>query len=200
MRVGGLVLCGGQSRRMGSDKTWLRFGKEFLLPHMVGLVENVAAPVVVASRPGQSLPPLPPNTEVALDEVEDAGPLAGLSAGFRRLGDRCDAILVVACDHPLVSETFLRRLIDELKPSDVAIVPTYNGRNFPLLAMYRPAVRDHLDACLASRSLRVGEFVTACGARLIDGERLGDAPIIRAAFANLNDPDAYRAALRAIGK
>ncbi len=198
MKVGGLVLCGGQSRRMGSDKTWLRFGEEYLLPRIVRLVEKVAASVVVASRRDQSLPPLPAEIDVALDEVENAGPLAGLSAGFRMLGDRCDAILVVACDHPLVSETFLRRLVDELKPGDVAVVPTHNGRTFPLLAMYRPVVRDHLDACLASRSLRVGDFVTACGARLVQGERLGDAPTIRAAFANLNDPDAYHAALRAI--
>ena len=73
--VGGIVVCGGQSRRMGRPKAWLPCGAEFLLQRMVRLVGDVVSPVVVAGRRDQELPSLPAGVEIVYDRVENSGPL-----------------------------------------------------------------------------------------------------------------------------
>ena len=69
----GIVLAGGQSRRMGVLKAWLPFGPERMLPRVVRLVGEVVRPVVVAAAAGQQLPDLPSWCEVVYDQREAAG-------------------------------------------------------------------------------------------------------------------------------
>ena len=83
--VGGIVLCGGKSTRMGSPKEWLPIGEETLLQRVVRVVSHVVSPVVVATRKNQELPPLPAGVRVVHDVVEDFGPLAGIAAGMDAL-------------------------------------------------------------------------------------------------------------------
>ena len=68
--AGGLVLCGGRSRRMGADKAWLPFGEECLLQRVVRIVTEVAEPVVAAASQGQVLPPLPEGVAAVRDVHE----------------------------------------------------------------------------------------------------------------------------------
>src|SRR5437588_762021 len=58
MIVGGIVLCGGQSKRMGQPKAWLPFGDELMLPRVVRLLGGAVRPRVVVAAPDQDLPPL----------------------------------------------------------------------------------------------------------------------------------------------
>ena len=69
-RVGGIVLCGGQSKRMGRPKTWLPFGSELMLPRVVRLLREAVDPVVVVAAPDQEVPPLPDEVTIVRDEVE----------------------------------------------------------------------------------------------------------------------------------
>src|SRR5579871_4934557 len=84
-RVGGIVLCGGRSSRMGRPKAWLPFGDELMLPRVVRVLRAVVDPVVVVAAPGQDVPPLPPDVEIVRDEIEGKGPLGGLAAGLAAL-------------------------------------------------------------------------------------------------------------------
>ena len=70
-KLGGLVLCGGHSKRMGIAKAWLPFGPERMLPRVVRLLSEAVAPIVVVAAQGQQLPDLPPGTTVARDQRSD---------------------------------------------------------------------------------------------------------------------------------
>src|SRR5437764_7598096 len=100
MRVGGIILCGGQSKRMGRPKAWLPFGGELMLPRVVRLLGEAVAPVVVVAAPGQDVPPLPAGVRVVRDEREARGPLQGLAAGLDALQGVADAAYVSSCDVP----------------------------------------------------------------------------------------------------
>ena len=51
MRVAGIVLRGGQSRRMGQPKAWLPFGGETMLARVVRILGGVVDPIVVVASP-----------------------------------------------------------------------------------------------------------------------------------------------------
>lgn len=197
--VGGLVLCGGRSRRMQADKAWLPFGEEYLLQRVVRIVKEIAGPVVVAASQGQVLPPLPEGVAVARDVYENAGPLAGLSVGLAALEDSCDTTLVVACDHPLITPGFLASLLRCLGSEDSAIVPRHGDRHYALLAAYRVSVRRYVEANLEARRYRLTDFIKACNATMIDVADLCNDAVDTGVFMNVNEPTAYERALEVLG-
>ena len=85
IRVGGIVLCGGESRRMGRAKAWLPFGDETMLQRVVRLLTENVHPLVVVAAPGQELPTIP--TEVTVVRDTHIGPGATQCGELRRCGD-----------------------------------------------------------------------------------------------------------------
>ena len=73
MNCGALILCGGESRRMGEPKAWLPFGRERMLQRVARLVAVAAEPIVVVAGPNQQLPPLPGASESFAIRSADAG-------------------------------------------------------------------------------------------------------------------------------
>jgi molybdopterin-guanine dinucleotide biosynthesis protein A len=196
--VGGIVLFGGGSRRMGRPKAALPFGDETLLGRVVRVVSTVVRPVAVAGRRDQAVPHLPSDVMVVHDAVENAGPLAGVAAGFGALAGRCDAAFVSSCDHPLLEASLIRRLIDRLGEAP-AVVPRHEGHLHPLLAVYRLETADLLNEMLAGGELRAHEFARRCRAREIASDELRECDPDLCSLMNLNDPAAYERALRLLG-
>ena len=198
LKIGGVVLCGGHSRRMGASKSWLEFNGEHLLPRMVRIVSGVASPVVVAARAGQSLPPLPSEVGVVYDEIENAGPLAGLAMGMKELAGACDAVFVTSCDHPLLRPKFVERLVD-LLGDHPAIVPTHDGFVHALTAIYRVDTLSTLKELLEAGQRRAGCFVERCGAHVVDAALLCDVDPRLDSLRNANDADTFEALAREDG-
>ena len=106
--VGGIVLCGGQSQRMGTAKAWLSFGAETLLQRVVRLLAEVVDPIVVAAARGQELPALPKDVHLVRDSVPGLGPLQGLADGLAALKGRVDIAFAASCDAPFLKPPFRR--------------------------------------------------------------------------------------------
>src|SRR3954468_6744923 len=95
--VGGIVLCGGQSSRMGRPKAWLPFGDELMLPRVVRLLSEVVRPIIVVAAPERKVPPVPADVQVVRDEAKGRGPLQGLAAGLVALEGQADAAYLSSC-------------------------------------------------------------------------------------------------------
>lgn len=188
MRVGGIVLCGGRSSRMGRAKAWLPFGGEVMLQRVVRVVGEVVSPVVVVAAPGQDVPPLPPGVRIVRDDVEGRGPLQGLAAGLAALADR-DAAFVASCDVPLLTAVFVRAVVESLAAD--AAVP-FTDRPHPLAAAYRLTVLPHVRELLTVGTLRLQALFERVPTQFLSADQLPDAGSLR----NLNTPDEYAAALR----
>src|SRR5262245_19350425 len=131
MNVGGIVLCGGQSKRMGQPKAWLPFAGEVMLPRVVRLLGQAVRPIVAVAAPGQAVPPLPAEVAVVRDEREGRGPLQGLAAGLEALRGRVEAAYLSSCDVPFLRPAFVRRLI-ELLGDHAICVPRVGAYHHPL--------------------------------------------------------------------
>ena len=73
--MGGVVLCGGQSSRMGRPKASLSFGDELLLQRVARRLGEAVSPLVVVAAAEQALPELPPEVRVVRDQRPALGPL-----------------------------------------------------------------------------------------------------------------------------
>lgn len=110
------ILAGGQSLRMGHDKTRLRLGGRSLLGHVRAAAQATLWPVRVIRR----------------DAVPRCGPLGGIYTALR--SSRSSVELFLACDMPFVSPELLTDLADRLGPKCNAVFVAANGRaGFPFL-------------------------------------------------------------------
>jgi len=189
--AGGIVLCGGRSSRMGRPKAWLPFGDELMLQRVVRVLREVVEPVVVVAAPGQDVPPLSPEVEIVRDEVEGRGPLQGLAAGLAALAGKADAAYLSSCDTPFLTAAFVRRMIEMLESSSIA-VPHVGGFFHPLAAAYRLAVTDIVLSLLAADRLRPVFLFDAVPTRIVEPHELPDLDSLR----NLNTPEDYESALQ----
>jgi molybdopterin-guanine dinucleotide biosynthesis protein A len=197
-RTAGVVLCGGQSSRMGRPKAWLPFGGETMLARVVRLLGEVVAPVVVVAAPGQDVPEVPPGVAVVRDPERGRGPLQGLAAGLEALRGRADAAYLSSCDVPLLRPAFVRRLLDLLGEQDIA-VPEVGGYRHPLAAVYRLEVAAVAERLLAEDRLRPAFLFEQARTRVVRPEELADVDPDFQSLRNLNTPAEYEEALRAAG-
>lgn len=199
MIVGALILCGGESRRMGQPKAWLPFGPERLLQRVVRLVSTVASPIVVVAAPGQELPPLPAAVRVARDPLRGRGPLQGLAAGFTALPDEVELAYATATDVPFLQPAWIDRLAALIEDHDLAI-PRCQGFLHPLAALYRRAsVLPACESLLQSGQLHLACLIDVLHARIVAGDELQCEDPELLTVRNLNTPEDYKLALAMAG-
>ena len=183
MRIFGVILAGGQGRRMGgADKALLRLAGQSLLSHVLDRLEPQVERVAIsangnAGRFGHDL-------TVLTDDL-GAGPLAGICAALdwaAPLG--ATAVLSAPVDAPFLPGDLCPRLClaAETAPEGLAIAAAA-GREQPTFGLWPVALRGPLRAFLASGAKpKVLDFTRAHGAAI--------APFPEAlAFENLNTPE-----------
>jgi molybdopterin-guanine dinucleotide biosynthesis protein A len=158
----GVVVCGGASRRFGSDKALALVDGTTLLERTLGVLEqrcnHVFAATGVAPRYTAILAA---RAQVVLDRAPDIGPLAGLEAALAAAARVTGAthLLAVACDLPNLDTATLDRLVERAQASDAhAVLWRDEGGEHPLLACYRVDVLPAVTAAIARCERRLVAF------------------------------------------
>jgi len=199
MSPGALVLCGGESKRMGRPKAWLPFGPERMLQRVVRLIGTVAQPIVVVAAPGQELPELAPDVAIVRDSVAGRGPLQGLAAGLCALPDTVELVYATATDVPFLEPRWITRLIELIDGHDLAI-PFVGEYYHPLAAVYRRnVVLPAIEGLLRADRLRPVFLVEAVKTRVVHEAELRTVDPELQTLRNLNFPEDYETALRDAG-
>lgn len=159
--IGGLLLTGGASRRMGRDKALIEVGGRRLVDRAAAVLSAVADPVIEVG-PGWS------GLTAVREDPPGSGPLAALAAGAAalRAQGHNESVLVLAVDMPRVGVELLRLLAERAGPP-VTAVPRADGHPQPMCARYGPDVLAAVDERLGAggRSLRdLLESLAASGA------------------------------------
>lgn len=135
--VYGLVLAGGESRRMGQDKALLKRDGKTQLQHVVDLLESVSEQVFVSARREQQGDAERSRFERIVDRYEGVGPVAGILTALEK-HPHADW-LVVACDLPNIDAPTLRYLLQHRSATQpfTAFRSSYDDLPEPLCAVYR---------------------------------------------------------------
>lgn len=139
--VWGLVLAGGQSRRMGRDKALLTRDGSTQLRRSVDLLERHVERTFVSTRPDQVEEPERRRFRQVVDRYDGIGPIAGILTALEQQPDV--SWLVLACDLPNVDDVTIKFLLENRavdKPF-TAFRSTYDDLPEPLCAIYRPESR-----------------------------------------------------------
>ena len=136
-----LVLAGGSSRRMGTDKRALSFDDESFLNRTIGTARSVTDDVwVLVSSYGDYRglqAALGGNVNVAVDRIPNAGPMSAMAGVLPHL--RTELALLLAVDYPLLTPAFLRALLTRYEAQDPrpsVLVPQAEGKWHVTCALY----------------------------------------------------------------
>jgi molybdenum cofactor guanylyltransferase len=151
----GFVLTGGQSSRMGRDKALLELEGEPLVARVAERVRRVAGNVTLIGAAekygGLGFP-------ARSDEIENAGPLGGIFTALHY--GRADWNLIVACDMPSLTETFLRSLLDDaILGGHTCLVPETSSGLHPLCAVYHRRTLPAAEYAIAHKHLKMQHFL-----------------------------------------
>ncbi len=156
----GLVLAGGASTRMGTDKAWLVVEGRPLVCRAVAVLGEICDEVLVASGDGRRLGGV--GTRQVADVVPDTGPLAGVLAGLE--ASRNPMVAVVAVDMPFASPAVLALLAGLAATGTHAVVaPVTDGRLQPLHAVWATRAAEALRRRLCTGQRSVTAAAVAIG-------------------------------------
>ena len=186
--VFGLILAGGASRRMQTDKAALQIHGKQQLERAFELASSVCAKTFVSVRADQVGDPLRSRFPTIVDQKDGLGPIGDISSAQAAHPEA--AWLVLACDLPFLTTATLKFLLDNRDPSRpaTAFISTSDGLPEPLCALWEPSSREAVVAWLASGKTCPRKFLINSATHLL---KQPDPQ----ALENVNTPDELTAAL-----
>jgi molybdopterin-guanine dinucleotide biosynthesis protein A len=185
-----IILAGGRSSRMGRPKALLPFDNEPLILHIVRRLQPLFGDIVVVAAPGQELPSMP--VTLVRDDVAYQGPVGGIHYGLQAA--RGESAFVTSCDSAFVVPSLISHLVSLSAGYDV-VVPRWESRYQPLLAVYRRTVLPFLADQLARQELRPVFLYDKVRTRIVEEDEVRRFDPDGASFFNMNSPEDYQHAL-----
>jgi molybdopterin-guanine dinucleotide biosynthesis protein A len=185
---GAIILAGGQSRRMGQPKAFLRPDPDgpTLIERVIAAVMSVTPRIVLSANTPDAFAWL--GLPIIPDAAPGGGPLAGLAAGLRALATPYAFLL--GCDMPDLAPDLLRYLSSRRADDADAIVPLNPlGEPEPLCALYNATCLPVIDERLRAGELRMGALLDHIRTRHIPATELQAVDPGLRSFVNLNTPE-----------
>jgi len=193
MGVLGVLLAGGQGRRLGLDvpKALVSVGGKTLFDRALETLRRVTDEVVVAAPQSIDLPAPPPGVRRVFDRAPGDGPLAGIDAALQSTGDEFEMVVVLGVDFPFMKPECLGWMVSQLRnaPAWNAVIPAPAGRSQPLTAVYNPnTIATFLDRDRALKGSII-EAMRGHSVKMLSDEELEKLPGGVLCFFNLNTPE-----------
>jgi molybdopterin-guanine dinucleotide biosynthesis protein A len=193
----GVILAGGQSRRMGGgDKALLDLGGKPMLAHVIERLAAQAQPLAISAN-GDPARFKSFGLPVIADTGSDfAGPLAGVLAGLQwARTEGASSVVTVPSDAPFIPMDLVQRLRDTAlsSPSRFAVAAS-GGRIHPVIGLWPLDMAEVIEAALGRDERKVQAFVQKAGAVVVSFEdvSIGEARVDP--FFNANTPEELEAA------
>jgi len=184
-KITGIVLAGGQGRRMGGvDKGLQPLGGKAMIAHVIArLAPQVDAIVINANQNLEAYArfghPVVPDVTGGF-----AGPLAGLQAGLQAA--KTALVVTAPCDSPFLPLDLVARLRAAMDGKDLAVAKT-GTQAHPVFAIVRREILDHLTAYLASGGRKIDAWYASLKVVEVAFDDQRDA------FSNINTREELRA-------
>lgn len=189
----GVILAGGKSRRMGSDKTFMKVGQAGMIQHVAAELQKVFKEILVAGGSEETGRRL--GLTVVADIIPGGGPLSGIHAALNIASyNKC---LVVPCDMPFLKAELAALMMSLARGYDVT-VPTDGTYFQPLFAVYDKSCIKVIEQALREGKYKVIDFYPQVRVNYVNDKLLRDLADTERAFFNVNTPkDLHQARIMA---
>ena len=187
VNVSGIVLAGGQSRRLGRDKAVELVGGQPLIRRVIGRIVDVSdeVVVVVADEARGKVLALDDGHRIALDLYPGKGSLGGIFSGL--CAARAEWSIVVACDMPFLNLDLLSFMLTLRKDAD-AVVPVLEGRPEPTHAIYSKRCLPYIEPRLKADDLKIARFFEEVRVKYVPEADIARFDPDHLSFFNVNTP------------
>ena len=181
-----VILAGGQSSRMGTDKAMLEIEGKPLIRHVYDILAALfPSPLLITNSP-ERYSFL--NCPTAADLYPGEGSLAGIHAALTHAPT--DLVFLVACDMPYVSPDVIRFLCSLSDGFDAVVARSPDGME-PLHAIYRSRCLPVIEQMLRQGKKRIKDALDRVNTRYVTWDELAGLPGAEQTFLNLNTPDEF---------
>jgi molybdopterin-guanine dinucleotide biosynthesis protein A len=197
--VSAVVLAGGQSSRLGTDKAFLLADGQPLVARTLHKLSALSDDLIVVTNEPERYQLLALAARLVPDERPGVGALMGIYSGLREA--RYSHSLVVACDMPFLSLELLRYMLPLAHAHDI-VIPRLGGLLEPLHAVYSKACLPYMAALLERGQRRIVAFFGEVRVRHVEEDEVNRFDPRHTSFVNVNtleDWERVQDALRAGG-
>jgi molybdopterin-guanine dinucleotide biosynthesis protein A len=166
VKLTGLVLAGGKSERMGTDKCMLNWHGKEQCYYLADLLQQTCTETFISCRPEQARM-FDPVYAVLPDNFTNIGPLGGILTALQ--AHKNGAVLAIACDLPLLNPGTIRFLVDHRNPltQATAFINPADGLPEPMITIWEPAISTALQAAVAAGNYGLRKILLANAITLV---------------------------------
>ena len=178
--ITGVVLAGGQSSRMGKEKSVLLFKEQELIQYSLNALKPYCSTILISSN--KEIHNSFSYTTIS-DFHHQIGPIAGIYSALKN--SETDFVMVLPCDSPMVKPEFVKYLISQIKNDTKAIVPQYASHLEPLFAIYHKSVLGTIEEQINKEDYKLVNLLKKINAQLVEVQDCS-------CFVNINTPEDYK--------
>lgn len=177
------ILAGGQSSRMGTDKSFVLFEGRPMIEVVRDQVAALGDELILITNKPDAYAHL--GLPMFGDVYPDHGSLGGIFTAVYHAGH--PHTLVVACDMPWLNRPLLQHMISLRHTADV-VVPRWQKHPEPLHAIYSKACLAAIEANLKAQRLKIAGFFDQVRVHFVERETIARFDPRGRSFANVNTP------------
>ncbi len=167
----GLVICGGESSRMGTDKSLINYYCKPQRYFLHELLQSFCKKVFISCNKSQAKE-MESGYDIIVDapQYQNTGPIAALLSAFEKYPD--NSFLAIGCDYPFINKTEIQDLIDARDKTAKAVC--YQNRESitePLLALYENEIFQLMKSNFAQQKYSLRYFLDEINAKKIIADR-----------------------------
>lgn len=193
----GVILAGGQSRRMGgNNKAFLSFSNETLVQRQIRMMKQICSELIlVTNEPKAFLPSLRDSVRIITDFIPGNGPLSGMHAAFTL--SKYSDLWVVGCDMPFISTQAAQLLWMRKKHLKCdGVIPFINHKFHPLHGIYDKSCSPMISELLDLEEFRLQNLLHRIRFDTVHETYFSEQGIHLNFVTNVNTPEDYKEALR----
>ena len=182
--ITGIILAGGQSSRMGTDKAFIRLGNKTFIEHTCELIRPYCREIMISTNNLNKY--LHAEYRIFADEIKGLGPIGGIYTCLKHSGTKEN--LVVAVDIPFINSGLIQYLLSFTGEAELVMPLIRGGSPEPLCAVYSRSVIKYLEAMIAEKDLKVQHLMNRCNTKVVQIRKELDFYDDQL-FFNVNTPD-----------
>lgn len=181
MQLTAIILAGGKSTRMGTDKALMTFKGRSLLDNAIDICKPVCQDILISSNnPAHQTGEIP----VVFDEYQNCGPMGGLYSGLKK--SKTEWNFVLSVDSPFIKPEFIKKIISEIDDVD-AVVPIHKKGKEPLVAFYHKNCLPEIETRIIQGNFAIYKLFESIHIKFVESEYwLQKYPDL---FYNVNRPE-----------